>query len=283
MLKSLLPPKSDFVFKRIFGDVRNTDILTDFLQSVLELPAEDYEEVSVVDPHLNKDSGEDKYGILDVKVRTKTGKIIDVEIQRRDFPNIEERILFYTSKMLLGQIGSGDDYRKIKQVISILITNYELYKDERYHHRFKLRDDETGILFTRLLEVNTLELPKLPALPSDDDRTKLYEWLRFIKVENREELEMIATANPKIKKAKGVLLKMSADEQARLLYESYEMRELDEMTRTNHAYSKGIAEGIVNTAVNMLEANFPFEMIVQATKLSVEEVESVRLQWIISR
>lgn len=33
--KSILLPKSDFVFKRIFGDHINADILRNFLQAVL--------------------------------------------------------------------------------------------------------------------------------------------------------------------------------------------------------------------------------------------------------
>jgi hypothetical protein len=35
--KPLLPVKSDFVFKAIFGDQRNVDILAEFLQSVLDI------------------------------------------------------------------------------------------------------------------------------------------------------------------------------------------------------------------------------------------------------
>ncbi|MDR3183744.1 MAG: Rpn family recombination-promoting nuclease/putative transposase [Planctomycetaceae bacterium] len=37
----LLSPKSDIVFKLIFGDQRNADVLAAFLQAVLDLPAEE--------------------------------------------------------------------------------------------------------------------------------------------------------------------------------------------------------------------------------------------------
>ena len=72
---------NDAIFKMIFGDGRDIDILTDFLKATLDLPAEDYEEVTLVDPHLARESLEDKLGILDIKVKTRTGKRIDVEIQ----------------------------------------------------------------------------------------------------------------------------------------------------------------------------------------------------------
>jgi hypothetical protein len=51
----LLSPKSDIVFKLIFGDQRNADVLAAFLQAVLDLPAEEYEKIAVVDPHLKAD------------------------------------------------------------------------------------------------------------------------------------------------------------------------------------------------------------------------------------
>jgi hypothetical protein len=48
--KGLLSVKLDLVFKLIFGDQRNTDILTSFLKSVLDIPEEEYERITVVDP-----------------------------------------------------------------------------------------------------------------------------------------------------------------------------------------------------------------------------------------
>ena len=38
MTKDFLPPKSDVVFKLLFGDKRNNDLLIDFLRSVLKIP-----------------------------------------------------------------------------------------------------------------------------------------------------------------------------------------------------------------------------------------------------
>jgi len=43
----LLPLKNDFVFKLVFGDKRRVDMLTAFLQAVLDLPAEEYKKVTI--------------------------------------------------------------------------------------------------------------------------------------------------------------------------------------------------------------------------------------------
>ncbi|MDR1275609.1 MAG: Rpn family recombination-promoting nuclease/putative transposase, partial [Candidatus Accumulibacter sp.] len=95
MTKLAYTARNDALFKMIFGDDRDIDILTDFLQAVLDLPAEEYEEVTLADPHLARESPEDKLGILDVKVKTRSGKLIDIEIQVCDQAQMRERIVFY--------------------------------------------------------------------------------------------------------------------------------------------------------------------------------------------
>jgi hypothetical protein len=50
--KKYLLPKVDLIFKLLFGDERNREILKEFLLSVLRLPEEEYEEIIFVAPHL---------------------------------------------------------------------------------------------------------------------------------------------------------------------------------------------------------------------------------------
>ncbi|MCL2103323.1 MAG: Rpn family recombination-promoting nuclease/putative transposase, partial [Syntrophorhabdaceae bacterium] len=42
----------DFVFRLIFGDQRNVDILSAFLRSVLDIPNDEYDHLTIVDPYL---------------------------------------------------------------------------------------------------------------------------------------------------------------------------------------------------------------------------------------
>jgi len=73
-----LSPKSNYIFKQIFGDQRNADILGGFLQAVLDLPAEEYDRLTIVDPHLTPGRESEKLSILDVKLHTKSGNTIDI-------------------------------------------------------------------------------------------------------------------------------------------------------------------------------------------------------------
>ena len=79
-IPEILPPTNDWVFKLLFGDERNKDNLIALLKSFVELPDEEFELI-FLDTHLKPEAEDDKLGILDVKVKTRSGKIVNVEIQ----------------------------------------------------------------------------------------------------------------------------------------------------------------------------------------------------------
>jgi hypothetical protein len=54
---------------------------------------------------------------------------------------------------------------------------------------------ETQQEFSSLLQIDTLELPKLPR---GEDGTPLWDWLKFLKAESKEELQMLAKRNPDV-------------------------------------------------------------------------------------
>jgi predicted transposase/invertase (TIGR01784 family) len=286
MGNDFLSPRSDVVFKLLFGDERHIELLTDFLKSVLRLPAEDYEEVTIVDPHLLREYDSDKMSVLDVKVRTRSKKVIDVDIQILSVQGLRERIVYYSAKMVTEQIGSGDDYRSIKRVVSIIITDFVFVpENDVYHNRYTLRDPETGSEFTDLLEVNTLELPKLP--PTEDG-TERWNWMKFLSARSKEELIMIAEKSPQVKKAVGRLMELSNDERARMLAESRQRMLWDIATRERAAREEGLHEGEQRgrqegeqrgrqeIARSMLADGMAPDLISKFTGLSIEEIEALR-------
>ena len=238
----LLPLKSDFVFKLVFGDKRRVDLLTAFLQAVLDLPAEEYAKVTLVDPHVKKEYLKDKAGILDVKIHTISGAIIDVEIQVEPDAPLEKRIHFYQAKMLAEQIGEGNDYDVIKPVISIIITDFNLIADSKaYHHRFRFYDAKHKVEFSNVQEINTLELTKLP---KTSDATDLFDWMMLMRAKNEEDYTMLAEKKPIFKKVVAVVKKLSADEEARMEYDKHELWRMDYAATMRNAARKGMARGL---------------------------------------
>ena len=270
MDEDFLSPKSDIIFKLLFGDERSIELLTDFLKSVLRLPAEDYEEVTLIDPHLKREYEGDKLGILDVRVRTKTKKTIDIEIQLLPAPELRERVVFYAAKMIAEQVGAGEPYSKIKRVINIIITDYVLVpENNQYHNHYTLYDPETHSEFTDIIEVNALELAKLP---EHGDGTELWNWMKFLSAEKKEDLDMIAEKSPQVKKAVARLMELSNDERTRLLYESRQKMEWDNRAREQEARD----EEKFGIAKKLLKRNRPVDEIIEDTGLTREEVEGLR-------
>ena len=245
-----IPPKTDFMFKKIFGDPNNIEILTAFLKSTLDIDHDEYEKITLVDTHLSQEDRYDKLGILDVKVQTKSGNQIDIEIQLANIPHMRERIVFYLSKMVSSQIGSGQKYNSIKRSIIIVITDYKIIKDNnKYHNVYTLRDKD-GKEFTNLLEINTLELPKLPI---EDDKSDLWNWMKFLKSKNEEEFNMVEAKSEPLKKAVVMVKRLSADEKMTLLYEQQEKVRMDDEDRIESAFISGLNKGKIEGKIEGLK------------------------------
>jgi predicted transposase/invertase (TIGR01784 family) len=188
---------------------------------------------------------------------------------------MRERLIFYDTGLITDQIDAGEVYSAIKRVITILIVDYVLIPESpRYHNRFTLYDPASAIEFTDLIEINTLELPKLPKIADN----YLWHWLRFLRAESKEDLDMVAQASPKLEKVVGKLLELSEDESARMIYEAEVKQERDNRARMRGALEKGITEERMEIARKLLNMELPLENIAKATDLSLEEIEKLRAE-----
>jgi len=272
--KPILPVKSDIVFRLFFADERNIEFLTGFLKSVLKVPEDDYELIEILDPHLLRDFNEDKLSIIDVKLRTKSRKTIQIEIQLRVTPELKNRIVYYDAKLVTEQIGDKGKYAGINKVISIVITEDDLILNSpRYHHQFTFYDPDAGVELTDLIEIHTLELRKLP---DGADGTELYDWARFIIADTDEELNMLSERNPQIGKAVVKLRELSADEEARDLYERRMKAQRDEDMRIRWAEQQAMQKGQFEFARKLLKRGRPIEEIAEDTGLTLAEIQALQ-------
>ena len=275
--KAILPVKSDVVFRLFYADERNEEFLVGLLKSMLSLPEDDYHKIEIADPHLLREFDGDKLAIIDVKLYTKTRKIVHIEIQLKVTPKLRNRVILYDAKLIAEQIGSGNDYEVIKKVISIIIVDENLIEgSQKYHHRFTLYDADAKVEFSDLLEIHTLELRKLP---EGADGTELYDWAKFIDAETEEELVVIEQRNPTIKKAIVKLRELSADEEARSLYERREKARRDRAEEMRWAIEQGLQQGVqqekIETANNAFQLGMCIDDIVKLTGLMRVDVERI--------
>jgi predicted transposase/invertase (TIGR01784 family) len=175
MSKQPLSPIKDLVFKKLFGEKDNADILADLLMSILSLPNSEYESLDFCDTHVIPDSDEGKLIILDIKVKTKSGKILDVEVQVLNTAAMRNRILYYICDLLANQLKSGDKYHEIQPVICIVISDYDLVKEESdCHNIYHVKNDKSHKTFSDLLELHTIELKKLD---KEAGNVQLQNWM----------------------------------------------------------------------------------------------------------
>lgn len=234
---SLLKPKNDFVFKKIFGDVKNKELLISLLNSIL---MEKVNDVTILNSELLKEHVEDKKGILDVRAVTDAGYNIDIEIQVLRTASMPKRSLFYWARLYGEQIVAGEKYNKLKKTITINILDFNCLDTNKYHSTFHLWEDKERFKLTDVMEIHFIELGKLNGLESLDN---LYQWMSFIKSDSREVVEKMAKVNPDIEKAFDILRTMSQDKQTRALYLSREMALHDEATRLAEAIEEGLERG----------------------------------------
>ena len=279
-LGELLSPKIDFVFKRIFGAQDNQDVLISFLNAVFEDAGQPLiASVEILNPFLEKDALSDKMSVLDVKARTESGMLLDVEIQLRDRRDMEKRTLFYWSKLFQGQLQEGDSYRQLHKAVTVNVLDFDYVPTDRYHSTFHLREDATARLLTDLLEVHFVELRKLKAQAVGLER-RLVRWMLFLTTQTREGLEELAMQEPAMKKAVTTLEFLSQDERARQLYEERQKALMTYTADVEGAREEGREEGehhrAVSTARKLMAAGMDVKQIAEFVDLSVDEVEAIR-------
>ena len=116
------------------------------------------------------------------------------------------------------------------------------YPDDKCHRTICFCDEKTGRKYTDLMEIQILELRKLPEnLKNGSD---ILNWMRFLGGKTRREFEAMAKTDAYINEAYKELEKLSADERAKLEYEAREKAIRDHNALVNSAIRQGLRQGI---------------------------------------
>ena len=97
----IMLPTVDFCFKEL---MQNDNIRKNIIAALLNVPPSEVENTELMPTILRKESKDDKYGILDVRVKLKDGEQIDFEMQVEAFDCWANRSVYYLSKMYAGEI-----------------------------------------------------------------------------------------------------------------------------------------------------------------------------------
>ncbi len=275
-----LKPTNDFLFKKLFGESKNADLLKDLLQAILT-------DIKIKKVQINKDVSlerkliSEKLGILDIVATLNDSTRVNIEMQVKDYYNTIDRSVFYGTGIYHENLNSGQDYLEMPKSISIWITDYDVFEEGPFHERARLKRDYENIVLTDKLEIHYIQLTKFEE-KCKRISDKLEQWLTFIKNENVEEIRMID--NKLVQKAENEFEYLTGDAETRRLAELREKAIRDEAAGLKSARRKGIEEGIqqgiekqkIETAKKMLAEKIDIELIMKITELTKEEIEKLK-------
>ena len=240
----------DWALKRLLRSKANFDILEGFLSELLH---EDITILDILESETNKETRDDKYSRIDLKVKNTSGEIILIEVQYENEVDFLQRILHGISRAITEHFYQGDSYSKIIKVISIAIVYFDLGQgnDYLYHgttnfvgihnhekqalsqlQREYLHKDYPAQLFPEMYIIKVKNFDNLAKTPLD-------EWIYFLKNEEiKDEFNGRGLA-----KAKKELDVMKMDEKQRREYQAY----LDDLSyqasMVESSYGVGKLEG----------------------------------------
>ncbi|HEY9707313.1 MAG TPA: Rpn family recombination-promoting nuclease/putative transposase [Oculatellaceae cyanobacterium] len=196
-------PKTDFAFKKIFGSTDSKDILISFLNALLYDGQPTIEDLEILDPYSASVVRGLKDTYLDVKATITGNKTVIIEMQVLNVPAFDKRVLYNAAKAYSTQLKSGEGYSKLKPVIALTLTDFEMFENQEdviSHFVFK----EKQKLFdypNNELEMVFVELPKFHH-ELDELETLTQKWIYFMK--NTSSLETVPETMgrvPEIQKA----------------------------------------------------------------------------------
>jgi predicted transposase/invertase (TIGR01784 family) len=291
MKDTLCSPLYDFVFKEVFGKKQNLGNTRAFLKTLLDIPEDDYDRLTIENTFLPRWFKKGKEGVVDVKLTTKSGKIIHIELQVEKASNMRNRILYYGARLIGDQLKMGDDYNRLHQTVSIIICDHVLLEEESsYMNVYELRNERNNS-FTDMMKVVILELPKLT---ETEDRA-VVPWLRFLKCKEEEDFKMLLKKYPQLQEAvyciqSFLLPRKIRDEIIRYNLWKTTQQNIIEQARIDataegraEGHAEGRAEGHAEgrkaekfeIARKMKTRGRPLEEISADTGLSIEDIEKL--------
>ena len=227
----IMKPYIDWCFKEL---MRNPNTRRGFIAELLKLSPDQIGNTTILENELSKRSEEEKKGVLDVHVLLENGTQLDIEMQVVYMHYWDDRSLFYLCKMFSSQLHKGEDYDQLQKCVHVGVLNFTYYKnDDICYRKARIYDEETGSLYSDKLEIQVLELPKIPKEYHHPDG--IIAWMKFFRGGKKEDLKEMSKGNSYLEEAYEDLMEMSQDEEKRRAYEARERAIRDQLSLQRQA------------------------------------------------
>jgi predicted transposase/invertase (TIGR01784 family) len=181
-------PKTDFVFKRIFGSEARKPLLIALLNHLLELEGDRcIQDIQHLSSEQRVDVDELKLSIVDVKCTDATGRRFVVEMQVLKVEGFDKRVVYNVSKAYVMQLRVAEEYPTLCDVVGVSICNFNLWPAQDEAGRYKVpmlsrwrnQEQHSGELGLSQVQYVFLELPKYAA--GDAPEALVDKWAYFFR------------------------------------------------------------------------------------------------------
>ncbi len=298
----------DWAIKRLLRNKANFGVLEGFLTVLL---GEKIQIMEILESEGNQQREDDKFNRVDIKARNSKDEIILVEVQNTRELYYLERILYGVAKAITEHIDLGEIYANVKKVYSISILYFDIGQgnDYLYHGQNTFLGVHTGDCLKVTIKEEGAIIRKLPAeiFPeyflirvNEFNKvavTPLEEWIEYLKTGTIRP----DTTTPGLEEARQKLIYYNMNKADKLAYDRHldalmiqndvlstaklegleEGREEGRVEGREEGRVEGREEGImvgrqeekIATARNLKSLNIPIAVIVQATGLSIDEID----------
>ncbi len=259
MLPVFADPKTDVVFKRIFGAEARKPLLIALLNDLLELKGprriRDVQHLSL-EQHVT--APKSKLSIVDVKCTTASGRRFVVEMQVLPVEGFEKRVVYNASKAYVLQLRNAEEYPNLCDVVGLTICNFELWpkrlKAGGYKvpmlSRWRMQEQHSGHKGLRQVQYSFLELPKYAA--GNDPETLVDKWAYFFREAKNLEVVPPALSEGPVREALEIARRATFTNDEWEAYERSKMAEQDERGALSLAHREGKDEGRAEAAARNL-------------------------------
>ena len=186
-------PKTDVIFKKIFGQKERQHLLLELLTALLELDdAHRIVGLEYLSPEQLPSRAAGKLSILDVKCTDARGVRYVIEMQVIEVEAFQKRVVYNACKAYTNQLGPGHNYPELNDVIAVTICNFSLWPQNHgppespppvpqvpMLSRWRMQELHSGAAGLGEVQYVFLELPKYAA--GDRPETTVERWAYFFR------------------------------------------------------------------------------------------------------
>ena len=272
MQKKFYKGKTDAMFKAIFCDSKNKDLLERLLS---EATGKKLEVISIKSPELIKANIYVKGKTMDVLVKTDDG-LCNIEVNSYSDIYLHRRNMAYIANRYGNGLESGKSYDEMKNFIQINLTSEGDYDIPPYE-KYLVKGELTNREYVDNFIIYEFNLPKLKKACYND-----YKFIALLDCEE-DELKTLCEGDKEMEKFEKEVYRLNDDEEFFRLMTDEEENESLKNTYIGRGFKQGVEQGEksgkqkrnIEIAKEMVNNNIAIDLIIKCTGLTEEEINNL--------